>query len=125
MISPVSSGKYSGIHLFSKDEKTIYDNHSVTPAENYIFEKDQNSDGLALCGYVGKEKIVILPEEVNGIKVVSITNKAFGANSGVRAIKIVGPAIHIFNKDFVIGGKAGSKAEEYAKLFRYPFEVTE
>ena len=176
------------------------ENHSVTPADNFIFEKDQSSDGLVLCGYIGKEKIVVIPQEVNGKKVVSITNKAFGANSGVKAIKIadsvegiyegfrgnkeleyiyfgsglkiigeysfygchalkhvelnkglkrlefdafadmdqltyiyvpdtvteiVGPAIHIFNKDFVIGGKAGSKAEEYAKLFRYPFEVTE
>ncbi len=171
---------------------------SVTPAEDFEFEMDERLDGLSLCGYIGQSEIVVIPDEVNGKKVVSITNKAFGEGSGVKAIKIpdsverisagfqgnaelqyivfgsglkeigeysffgchaldrvelneglekleynafadmdqlnylyvpgtvteiIGPAIHIFNEDFVLAGKAGSKAEEYADLLRYTFEI--
>ena len=176
------------------------ENQTVAPAEDFEFKADEKIDGLSLCGYMGQEKIVVVPEEVDGKKVVSITNKAFGEGSCVKAIKIpdsverisagfhgnedlqyivfgsglkeigeyaffgchaldrielneglerleynafadmdsltylyvpdtvteiIGAAIHIFNEDFVMAGKAGSKAEEYAKLLRYPFEIVE
>lgn len=175
------------------------ENQAVAPAEDFEFVEDEISDGLSLCGYKGPEEIVVIPEEVNGKKVVSITNKAFGKDSGVKAVKIpdsverisagfqgneelehiiwgnglkeigeysffgchalerielneglerleynafadmdnltylyvpdtveiVSVGIHIFNDDFVMAGKAGSKAEEYAKLLRYTFETVE
>lgn len=175
------------------------ENQAVAPAEDFEFVEDEKSDGLSLCKYKGQEKIVVIPEEVNGQKIVSITNKAFGKDSGVKAVKIpdsverisagfqgntelehivwgsglkeigeysffgchslerielneglerieynafadmdrlmylyvpetteiVSVAIHIFNEDFVMAGKSGSKAEEYAKLLRYTFEIVE
>ncbi len=176
------------------------ENQAVASEESFVFKDDEKSDGLSLCEYIGNEKIVVIPEEVDGKKVVSITNKAFGEGSGVKAVKmpdsverisagfhgnedlqyivfgsglkeigeysffgchaldrielneglerleynafadmdsltylyvpdtvteIIGAAVHIFNEDFVMAGKAGSKAEEYAKLLRYTFEIVE
>lgn len=175
--------------------------HAVSPAEDFEFVPDEiNPEGLALWAYHGKDEIVVVPEEVDGKKVISIVNKAFGEGSGVKAIRIsdtverisagfrdneelqyvvfgsglkeiweysffgchslerielneglerleynafanmnslsyiyvpgtvtqiVGAAIHIKHDNFVLAGKAGSAAEEFAKLLRYTFEVVE
>ncbi len=175
-------------------------NHTVTPAEDFEFRADDQSDGWSLCGYKGKDEIVVIPEEVDGKKVVSITGTPFGEGSGVKVVKIsdsverislgfrgneelqyvifgsglkeigeesffgchslekvelndgveklvynafanmnsltylyvpdtvteiIGPAIHIANEDFVLAGKTGSMAEDYAKLLHYDFEAVE
>lgn len=173
-------------------------NHPVAPAED--FEVMDAGNGVAICGYKGKEEMVVVPEEIDGQKVIRIIGKAFGEGSGVKAVKIpdtvevisegftgnddlqyvifgsglktvgdlafqgcsslkrvklpegveeLGPnafysvksleyiyipesvvemnttAIYAPAENFVIAGKAGSVAEEYANQWNYTFEALE
>ena len=61
-------------------------NHPVAPAED--FEVMMHNNGVAIYGYKGKEEMVVIPEEIDGEKVVAIIGKAFGEGSGVKAVKI-------------------------------------
>lgn len=61
----------------------------VSPLEDFEFRRDGDvADGLQLCGYKGNDEMVVLPEEVDGKKVVSISSMVFGEGSSVKAIKI-------------------------------------
>ena len=51
-------------------------NHPVAPAED--FEVMDAGNGVAICGYKGKEEMVVVPEEIDGQKVIFIFGKAFG-----------------------------------------------
>ena len=194
------TSEHSSKNTYAENLKAL-EKHAITPAENFEFIPDEiNPDGLALYAYHGTEEIVVIPNEVNGKKIVSIVNQAFGAGSGVKAVRIsdsveristgfrdneelqyvifgsglkeiweysfwgchslervelneglirieynafanmdslsyiyvpgtvteiISAAIHIEPENFVMAGKAGSAAEDFAKLLRYTFEVVE
>ena len=65
------------------------ENLEASPAEDFEFMPDgMNPNGWSLYGYNGKDEMVVIPEEVDGKKVVSIISEAFGEGSGVKAVKI-------------------------------------
>lgn len=72
-----------------------------SPAEDFEFMPDgMNSKGWSLYGYNGKDEMVVIPEEVDGKKVVSIISEAFGEGSGVKAVKIP-DSVEVISRGFV------------------------
>lgn len=61
-------------------------NHPESPAED--FEYSITGDGVTIIGYLGDDVIVVLPEEIEGQKVLKISNNVFDGESGVRAVKL-------------------------------------
>ncbi len=57
-----------------------------TPAS--AFEYCIEGDGVAITGYLGEDEIVVLPEEIDGKKVLGIHNNVFDGESGVKAVKL-------------------------------------
>ena len=72
----------------SADEITMDDlmSHDETPAED--FELIDNSDEIVIQKYVGKDPIVVIPDEINGKKVVSLGTYALANDKNIVAIKI-------------------------------------
>ena len=70
------------------DEITMDDlmSHDETPAED--FELIDNSDEIVIEKYVGKDPIVVIPDEINGKKVVSLGTYALANDKNIVAIKI-------------------------------------
>lgn len=63
------------------------ENHAVTPATDFEYSLD--GDGIMITKYLGTDEIVVLPEEIDGKKVVSIQgNTAFAYESPVKAIRL-------------------------------------
>ncbi len=52
------------------------------------FEYCIEGDGVAITGYLGEDEIVVLPEEIDGKKVLGIHNNVFDGESGVKAVKL-------------------------------------
>ena len=71
----------------SSDEITMDDlmSHDETPAED--FEFNDNSDEIVIDKYVGKDPIVVIPDEIDGKKVVGFES-AFTLNNNIVAVKI-------------------------------------
>ena len=71
----------------SADEITMDDlmSHDETPAED--FELIDNSDEIVIEKYVGKDPIVVIPDEIDGKKVIGF-NKTFWNNKIVVAIRV-------------------------------------
>ena len=71
----------------SADEITMDDlmSHDETPAED--FELIDNSDEIVIENYVGKDPIVVIPDEIDGKKVVDF-DKTFWNNKIVVAIRV-------------------------------------
>ena len=71
----------------SADEITMDDlmSHGETPAED--FELIDNSDEIVIEKYVGKDPIVVIPDEIDGKKVVDF-DKTFWNNKIVVAIRV-------------------------------------
>lgn len=71
----------------SADEITMDDlmSHDETPAED--FELIDNSDEIVIEKYVGKDPIVVIPDEIDGKKVVDF-DKTFWNNKIVVAIRV-------------------------------------
>ena len=71
----------------SADEITMDDlmSHDETPAED--FELIDNSDEIVIQKYVGKDPIVVIPDEIDGKKVVDF-DKTFWNNKIVVAIRV-------------------------------------
>ena len=71
----------------SADEITMDDlmSHDETPAED--FELIDNSDEIVIEKYVGKDPIVVIPDEIDGKKVVGF-NKTFANDKDVVAVRI-------------------------------------
>ena len=71
----------------SADEITMDDlmSHDETPAED--FELIDNSDEIVIEKYVGKDPIVVIPDEIDGKKVVGFES-AFTLNNNIVAVKI-------------------------------------
>ena len=69
------------------DEITMDDlmSHDETPAED--FELIDNSDEIVIEKYVGKDPIVVIPDEIDGKKVVGF-NKTFSNDKDVVAVRI-------------------------------------
>lgn len=72
----------------SADEITMDDlmNHDETPAED--FEFNDNADEIVIQKYVGKDPIMVIPDEINGKKVVSLGTYALANDKNIVAIKI-------------------------------------
>ena len=69
------------------DEITMDDlmSHDETPAED--FEFNDNSDEIVIEKYVGKDPIVVIPDEIDGKKVVGF-NKTFSHDKNIIAVRI-------------------------------------
>ena len=61
---------------FCEGTYCIYDGDEIISLGDFTFEKVNNNE-LILTRYIGKEKIVTIPSEVNGMKVTTIGEKAF------------------------------------------------
>lgn len=60
--------------------------HAETPASDFEYRID--GDGVTITGYLGDDVIVVLPEEIDGQKVLKINNNVFDGESGVKAVKL-------------------------------------
>lgn len=71
----------------SADEITMDDlmSHDETPAED--FEFNDGADEIVIDKYVGKDPIVVIPDEIDGKKVVGF-NKTFSNDKDVVAVRI-------------------------------------
>ena len=71
----------------SADEITMDDlmSHDETPAED--FEFNDGRDDIIIDKYVGKDPIVVIPDEIDGKKVVGF-GSAFTLNNNIVAVKI-------------------------------------
>ena len=71
----------------SADEITMDDlmSHDETPAED--FEFNDSADEIVIQKYVGKDPIVVIPDEIDGKKVVDFES-AFSLNNNIVAVKI-------------------------------------
>ena len=71
----------------SADEITMDDlmSHDETPAED--FEFNDGRDDIIIDKYVGKDPIVVIPDEIDGKKVVGFES-AFTLNNNIVAVKI-------------------------------------
>ena len=69
------------------DEITMDDlmSHDETPAED--FEFNDSTDNIIIEKYVGKDPIVVIPDEIDGKKVVGF-GSAFTLNNNIVAVKI-------------------------------------
>lgn len=71
----------------SADEITMDDlmSHDETPAED--FEFNDSADEIVIEKYVGKDPIVVIPDEIDGKKVVGF-NKTFSHDKNIIAVRI-------------------------------------
>ena len=71
----------------SADEITMDDlmSHDETPAED--FEFNDSADEIVIDKYVGKDPIVVIPDEIDGKKVVGF-NKTFSHDKNIIAVRI-------------------------------------
>ena len=71
----------------SADEITMDDlmSHDETPAED--FEFNDSTDNIIIEKYVGKDPIVVIPDEIDGKKVVGF-NKVFANDKDIVAVRI-------------------------------------
>ena len=71
----------------SADEITMDDlmSHDETPAED--FEFNDSTDNIIIEKYVGKDPIVVIPDEIDGKKVVGF-NKTFSHDKNIIAVRI-------------------------------------
>ena len=69
------------------DEITMDDlmSHDETPAED--FEFNDSTDNIIIEKYVGKDPIVVIPDEIDGKKVVGF-NKVFANDKDIVAVRI-------------------------------------
>ena len=72
----------------SADDITMDDlkNHEETPADDFEYGEGPN-DSIVIDGYTGEDPIVVIPNEIDGKKVVDF-GKAFTNNKDIIAIKI-------------------------------------
>ena len=72
----------------SADEITMDDlmSHDETPAED--FEFNDGTDEIVIDKYIGKDPIMVIPDEINGKKVVSLGTYALANDKNIVAIKI-------------------------------------
>ena len=83
----------------SADEITMDDlmSHDETPAED--FEFNDGADEIVIEKYVGKDSIVVIPDEIDGKKVVGFES-AFTLNNNIVAVKIGNNVQEVENSAF-------------------------
>ena len=83
----------------SADEITMDDlmSHDETPAED--FEFNDGADEIVIQKYVGKDPIVVIPDEIDGKKVVGF-EYAFALNNNIVAVKIGNNVQEVENSAF-------------------------
>ena len=83
----------------SADEITMDDlmSHDETPAED--FEFNDGADEIVIEKYVGKDSIVVIPDEIDGKKVVGFES-AFALNNNIVAVKIGNNVQEVENSAF-------------------------
>ena len=62
---------------------------SVTPTDGKYFTYATESDGVIITGYRGKDKDVVIPYEIRGMKVKEIAAGAFSGNSVMQNVTIL------------------------------------
>lgn len=78
--------------LFSCAKKPVDDAENtdntakITTEDGFVLQEDGES--LTLTGYTGKETVLHLPEEVNGLPVTALTSTAFYGNKTVEEIHL-------------------------------------
>lgn len=83
----------------SADEITMDDlmSHDETPADD--FEFNDSADEIVIDKYVGKDPIVVIPDEIDGKKVVGFES-AFALNNNIVAVKIGNNVQEVENSAF-------------------------
>ena len=82
-----ASSRYSMIGAFGSSSSTGIGSDGVTPYT--IFDYKLNDDGSAvITGYHGNAASIIIPETLDGYKVVGIGDKAFANNQTIRSLII-------------------------------------
>ena len=83
----------------SADEITMDDlmSHDETPAED--FEFNDSRDEIVIDKYIGKDPIVVIPDEIDGKKVVGFES-AFTLNNNIVAVKIGNNVQEVENSAF-------------------------
>ena len=71
--------------------------HDETPAED--FEFNDSADEIVIQKYVGKDPIVVIPDEIDGKKVVGFES-AFTLNNNIVAVKIGNNVQEVENSAF-------------------------
>ena len=81
------SDNKKGTSYKSADEITMDDlmSHDETPAED--FEFNDSADEIVIQKYVGKDPIVVIPDEIDGKKVIGF-NKTFSHDKNIIAVRI-------------------------------------
>lgn len=70
---------------YVENASLAFKDYSATDAD--AFEYEAHDGGVRITSYVGEEKIVVIPDSVDGESIVSIASSAF-AGKGVRAVSI-------------------------------------
>ncbi len=75
----------------------------VTPADSdFTFEmfSDDESDGVIITGYSGKETKIIVPEKLSGLTVTEISSEVFAGNKSLTYIKLPSGLIYLAGDAF-------------------------
>ncbi len=72
----VSKPKSTWATDFCNGTYCVYDSNEIISLGDFTFEVINNNE-LSLTRYIGKEEKVVIPSEINGMKVTSIGEKAF------------------------------------------------
>lgn len=85
----------------SADQITMDDlmNHDVTPVECFEYSEDSESGLAVINSYIGDDPIVVIPDEINGNKVIGF-GRTFTNNENVVAVKIGNNVTEITNYAF-------------------------
>ncbi len=62
--------------------------HPVTPVEDFKYGLDDENGGIAIYGYKGGDKIVVLPDTIDDKPVTLVEKFTFGSGSIVKGIRI-------------------------------------
>lgn len=65
------------------------------------FDYISSNNAIEIQGYLGNEKIVVVPQTINGLDVTSIHNYAFGNDCGIEGIKLSDSIIELKESVFV------------------------
>lgn len=86
----------------SADQITMDDlmNHDVTPVECFEYAEDSESGLAVINNYIGADPIVVIPDEINGNKVIRF-DSSFMNNEDVVAVRIGNNVTEIKSGAFV------------------------
>lgn len=87
--SPSPTADNSSVNNNQDENITIEDvmDHPVTP-ENEFVVREKDNGCCEIAGYSGSDSIVVIPEMIEGMKVIGIRNKAFYLDKNIVGLKL-------------------------------------